>query len=140
MRVVDSSQYHALGHLVVGLVDLFIRFRPSNRESQQRELEAFHELVAEGYVKLADSSVTSSDAASSSPPSVVWAWLSQFWMDLKEAFLADIAPFRFQFLFMTCLMTLYLTLEYLLAVPGCPRGYIGPGGSSALHGRCAPIH
>lgn len=78
-------------------------------------------MVAEGYVKLSDGSPTA-------PVSPAVKWLRDVWSELKEAFLVDIAPFRFQFLFMACLMTLYLTLEYLLAVPGCPRGYIGPGG------------
>ena len=33
-----------------------------------------------------------------------------------------------QFLFMACILTVYLLVQYLLPVPGCPTGYIGPGG------------
>ncbi|XP_048366593.1 heparan-alpha-glucosaminide N-acetyltransferase isoform X2 [Sphaerodactylus townsendi] len=40
----------------------------------------------------------------------------------------DLLPFWPQWLFMTLLEAVWLCLTFLLDVPGCPTGYLGPGG------------
>ncbi|XP_058036438.1 heparan-alpha-glucosaminide N-acetyltransferase isoform X2 [Ahaetulla prasina] len=42
--------------------------------------------------------------------------------------LQDILPYWPQWLFMLALEGLWLCLTFLLSVPGCPKGYLGPGG------------
>uniref|UniRef100_A0A803U1B5 Heparan-alpha-glucosaminide N-acetyltransferase catalytic domain-containing protein n=1 Tax=Anolis carolinensis TaxID=28377 RepID=A0A803U1B5_ANOCA len=42
--------------------------------------------------------------------------------------LRDILPYWPQWLFMMALETVWLCLTFLLNVPGCPNGYLGPGG------------
>ncbi|XP_063156424.1 heparan-alpha-glucosaminide N-acetyltransferase [Candoia aspera] len=42
--------------------------------------------------------------------------------------LQDILPYWPQWLFMLALEGLWLYLTFLLNVPGCPKGYLGPGG------------
>jgi hypothetical protein len=43
-----------------------------------------------------------------------------------------------QFVFMGLLLAVYLWCQYFIHVPGCPRGYIGPGGLAASpeHAHC----
>jgi heparan-alpha-glucosaminide N-acetyltransferase len=45
---------------------------------------------------------------------------------------------RAQFLVMFALLAVYLSCQHLIEVPGCPRGYIGPGGlgASPQHAHC----
>ncbi|XP_053920700.1 heparan-alpha-glucosaminide N-acetyltransferase isoform X2 [Cuculus canorus] len=42
--------------------------------------------------------------------------------------LKDILPYWPQWIFMLMLEVIWLCLTFLLPVPGCPRGYLGPGG------------
>ncbi|XP_061848446.1 heparan-alpha-glucosaminide N-acetyltransferase isoform X1 [Colius striatus] len=42
--------------------------------------------------------------------------------------LQDILPFWPQWIFILTLEVIWLCLTFLLPVPGCPRGYLGPGG------------
>ncbi|XP_053114737.1 heparan-alpha-glucosaminide N-acetyltransferase isoform X2 [Hemicordylus capensis] len=42
--------------------------------------------------------------------------------------LQDILPYWPQWLFMMALEAVWLCLTFLLNVPGCPKGYLGPGG------------
>lgn len=42
--------------------------------------------------------------------------------------LQDILPFWPQWIFILMLEVIWLCLTFLLPVPGCPRGYLGPGG------------
>jgi len=42
--------------------------------------------------------------------------------------LRDCWPHRLHFLLMSVLLLIYLCLEFYLPVPGCPTGYLGPGG------------
>ncbi|XP_062430436.1 heparan-alpha-glucosaminide N-acetyltransferase isoform X2 [Rhea pennata] len=42
--------------------------------------------------------------------------------------LQDILPYWPQWIFILTLETIWLCLTFLLPVPGCPRGYLGPGG------------
>ncbi|XP_032091205.1 heparan-alpha-glucosaminide N-acetyltransferase isoform X1 [Thamnophis elegans] len=42
--------------------------------------------------------------------------------------LQDILPYWPQWLFMLALEGLWLCLTFFLSVPGCPKGYLGPGG------------
>ncbi|XP_072191262.1 heparan-alpha-glucosaminide N-acetyltransferase isoform X1 [Excalfactoria chinensis] len=42
--------------------------------------------------------------------------------------LQDILPFWPQWIFILVLEVIWLCLTFLLPVPGCPRGYLGPGG------------
>ncbi|KFQ39764.1 Heparan-alpha-glucosaminide N-acetyltransferase, partial [Mesitornis unicolor] len=42
--------------------------------------------------------------------------------------LQDILPYWPQWIFMLILEVIWLCLTFLLPVPGCPRGYLGPGG------------
>ncbi|KAL7976959.1 hypothetical protein Chor_008908 [Crotalus horridus] len=46
--------------------------------------------------------------------------------------LQDILPYWPQWLFMLALEGLWLGLTFLLSVPGCPKGYLGPGGIGSL--------
>ncbi|XP_015686955.1 heparan-alpha-glucosaminide N-acetyltransferase [Protobothrops mucrosquamatus] len=46
--------------------------------------------------------------------------------------LQDILPYWPQWLFMLALEGLWLGLTFLLTVPGCPKGYLGPGGIGSL--------
>jgi heparan-alpha-glucosaminide N-acetyltransferase len=49
---------------------------------------------------------------------------------LLEALWADYGRYAAQWAVMTAIAALYLTLQYLLPVPGCPTGYTGPAGLS----------
>ncbi|XP_021249921.1 heparan-alpha-glucosaminide N-acetyltransferase [Numida meleagris] len=42
--------------------------------------------------------------------------------------LQDVLPFWPQWIFILMLEVIWLCLTFLLPVPGCPRGYLGPGG------------
>lgn len=42
--------------------------------------------------------------------------------------LADILPYLYQWFVVLSLLALYLCIQFLLPVPGCPTGYLGPGG------------
>eukprot|EP01126_Amoeba_proteus_P050435 TRINITY_DN5957_c0_g1_i5.p1 TRINITY_DN5957_c0_g1~~TRINITY_DN5957_c0_g1_i5.p1 ORF type:complete len:480 (-),score=49.36 TRINITY_DN5957_c0_g1_i5:315-1754(-) len=46
----------------------------------------------------------------------------------KYEWLSDFLPYIYQWLLMLCFLALYLILQYSVPVPGCPTGYIGPGG------------
>jgi len=46
----------------------------------------------------------------------------------KWVFINDIAYFWPEWVIHTGLLTIYLLLTFLLPVPGCPTGYLGPGG------------
>ncbi|XP_012553482.2 heparan-alpha-glucosaminide N-acetyltransferase isoform X1 [Hydra vulgaris] len=44
--------------------------------------------------------------------------------------LCDIIPFGIQWLFIFCLLAIHTAITFRLPVPGCPTGYLGPGGLS----------
>eukprot|EP00056_Hartaetosiga_gracilis_P005140 m.81756 g.81756 ORF g.81756 m.81756 type:complete len:754 (+) comp12068_c0_seq5:47-2308(+) len=50
----------------------------------------------------------------------------------------DVAPYALEWLVMILLVVVYLCLTFLLPVPGCPTGYIGPGGLLAEFGKFEP--
>ena len=52
--------------------------------------------------------------------------------------LRDLCRSPFQWLFMTSVVALHTGLTFLLKVPGCPTGYLGPGGlhDQARHENC----
>ncbi|KAK2567038.1 Heparan-alpha-glucosaminide N-acetyltransferase [Acropora cervicornis] len=45
--------------------------------------------------------------------------------------LRDVVVLWGQWLFMLCLLTIYIVATFALKMPDCPRGYIGPGGLAA---------
>ncbi|XP_057309228.1 heparan-alpha-glucosaminide N-acetyltransferase-like isoform X2 [Hydractinia symbiolongicarpus] len=47
--------------------------------------------------------------------------------DWRDAF-RDLTWFRMQHIVMLLILLVYLLLTFLLPVPGCPKGYLGPGG------------
>ena len=60
------------------------------------------------------------EGGSTSSPSVLRRLTSALW--------ADVGGYALQWAVMATLAAVYLCVEYLLPVPGCPTGYIGPGG------------
>ena len=46
---------------------------------------------------------------------------------LSQALWVDVGRYAVQWVIMLSLGALYLVLQYFLAVPGCPTGYIGEG-------------
>jgi len=50
----------------------------------------------------------------------------------------DILPYLFQYAIAAVLLIVYLTMMFLLPVPGCPTGYLGPGGIGSFgeHPNC----
>ncbi|KAJ6660530.1 hypothetical protein lerEdw1_017527 [Lerista edwardsae] len=49
-------------------------------------------------------------------------------LEARYSALQDILPYWPQWIFIMVLEALWLCLTFLLSVPGCPRGYLGPGG------------
>ena len=45
-----------------------------------------------------------------------------------EDHFGDIVPFLFEYFFIFGLLAIWFCLTFLLPVPGCPKGYLGPGG------------
>ncbi|XP_076315748.1 heparan-alpha-glucosaminide N-acetyltransferase-like [Tachypleus tridentatus] len=46
----------------------------------------------------------------------------------KLASVRDILPYWLEWLIMLCILLTHILLTFLLEVPGCPKGYLGPGG------------
>ena len=44
--------------------------------------------------------------------------------------LADVLPYIYHYVFMSCFLLAYLLIQFLVPVEGCPTGYMGPGGRS----------
>lgn len=95
-------QRFAISYFVVSIIIVFIPTRQSPPEEKDRKS------VAEDRVGLINS--TSKPQASS--PSLF----------------ADITPYPFQWTGALLFLIAYFMLTYLVEVPGCGRGYIGPGG------------
>ncbi|XP_046863159.1 heparan-alpha-glucosaminide N-acetyltransferase-like isoform X2 [Xenia sp. Carnegie-2017] len=51
------------------------------------------------------------------------SYSTAWWFMLRE-----IVELWIQWILMICIITLYCVLTYLVNVPNCPRGYVGPGG------------
>jgi len=55
----------------------------------------------------------------------------------RPAMLKDIWPYALEWLCVLGIMTAHTLITFLLPVPGCPRGYLGPGGPLVKNGALA---
>ncbi|EGD73493.1 heparan-alpha-glucosaminide N-acetyltransferase [Salpingoeca rosetta] len=54
--------------------------------------------------------------------------------------LPDVAPYVGEWIAIIVLVVIHTCITFLLPVPGCPTGYIGPGGALAEFGQFAPAN
>jgi heparan-alpha-glucosaminide N-acetyltransferase len=120
-RVLGVLQYFAVGYLVVGLLDIFVPVLGSTGSQADTGSGAGAGGAASGgsinSPRGADAAAAAAaDAGSGSRDGVL------------AALFRDVGRYGLQWLIMLCFGLVYLCVEYLLPVPGCPTGYIGPGG------------
>jgi heparan-alpha-glucosaminide N-acetyltransferase len=107
-RVLGVLQYFAMANLVVGLLETFVRPLGSGSDAAAAALPAAASI---------NSGAGDRGSGAGAAPS-----------SLLGALYTDVGRYAGQWAVMLGLGTVYLCVEYLLPVPGCPSGYLGPGG------------
>ena len=116
-RVLGVLQYFAVSQLVVGLVDIFVPVLASSSSSAAADGAAGG---SGGSFYDAASGMMLGKGQQQSSSSLLTSVGHALWM--------DVGRYALQWGVMAVLAAIYLCLQYLLPVPGCPIGYIGPGG------------
>eukprot|EP01132_Coremiostelium_polycephalum_P005301 gene5301-6601_t len=109
-RILGVLQRFGVSYLVTGLIMLFVplwRYRP---------IEDFHHPDGEAHQPLfgSNNNIQMKSLFSS--------------LHSHGRLLADIVPFWLQWVVVLLLLATWFLVTFLLDVPGCPKGYLGPGG------------
>lgn len=111
-RIPGVLQYFAFAHLVVGLVDIWLP--PIQLKGAQAGSVENQRLLGNSNGKEQAATTAETVGPTVTPYQVLWNMVS-YWPQLAVVF---------------GLMIVYLLCQYVVDVPGCPKGYIGPGGLS----------
>jgi heparan-alpha-glucosaminide N-acetyltransferase len=128
-RLLGVLQYFAMSYMVVGLLEIFVR--PAARGAVHAG-EASTRAAASSLYAINDGAGSSAsrgagerheDLASSTVVQSLWRDLGGYWL---------------QWAIMLLIGAVYVCVQTWMAVPGCPSGYIGPGGAAdgGAHSQC----
>jgi len=118
-RLLGVLQYFAISYLVVGLLETFVRpfGEPSASDAGDSSAGSINGAGRNtgGFFRGDSNTATGASGASARG-------------GVGGAIYNDFVRYAFQWVIMGILGTIYLCVQYLMPVDGCPTGYIGPGG------------
>ncbi|EGC32733.1 hypothetical protein DICPUDRAFT_49381 [Dictyostelium purpureum] len=141
-RILGVLQRFAISYLIVGLIMLFVplwRFRPSpsdinlNIDQQQHVIAPLDFNIDPAQQQSINNNNNNNNNNNSSDK--IYSGKNNSFIN---NYLADLAPYWIQWLVALLLLAGWFLLMFLVPVPGCPKGYLGPGGigDNSLYPNC----
>lgn len=122
-RLPGVLQRFGLAYFAIGTLYMFIP-KLGAKKKKDRPLLAESSSEADMHINAVDDDTIQRNAQSFSASSNDSSSMPACLVD----HFSDIFPFLFEYLVVFILILIWFLLTFLLPVPGCPKGYLGPGG------------